>query len=594
MIPLKLGRDLDTGESVYVPRTSFDTHWHMIGSTGAGKTTALLCLLFALLCDGVRQSCVFVIDRMGGLTHSLQRWIASERHCPEHVRRRYVCIEASREDYVVPFNPLLYTSEANEYYQVERAVDAVLRAWESQDVSVMARLRRWMFNAFLAAARLGYTIASCKFLLHPGSDEHEGFLRQLPMGLQQEWGEILHARSGQEAIRILDSTRNRLGPYFDSSILRRVFGSTRNHLDIEKFIRDRNVVLINVSPGENQLSGHLGKTYGSLVLNQIFSTARYLAAVGRPAVDTCVVLDEFQDYLTPDIYECIPIVRQMGIKLILANQSFSQLVRGDLDLNGIIWQARSRMMFANDADDADRLAHEVATLAWDPYTIKHQVVTQKQRVAGYRKEWLNSQSQASSSVDTWKRQQSQSRSDSRAATRVPDSTDMVYRDTSGDGYTWGNTTGGSAGNTSTTGQSQSLVPIHEDVEEVTNVTFQSFDEFRTIKAREIRQLHTGQPLVKFVNDPKVYHVAVDRPAIPDSRRLQDALAALTERNLNSGLFVPASEIDREAEELRQRLLRPPNERLGSMGRSRPAVMEGPTVPNVDSSQPTGEYLFEDG
>ena len=593
MIPLKLGRDLETGDRLHVDRKTFDTHWHMIGSTGTGKTTALLCLFFSLLRDCSRPACVFVIDRMGGLTHSLQRWIASERYCPEHVRRRYVCIEPSREDYVLPFNPLLYSSEANEYYQVERACDSVLRAWESQDISIMPRLRRWTFNAFLAAARLAYPIACCRYLLHAGSDEHRGFLRQLPEGLQNEWSEILNSRGGQQALNVLDSTRNRLGPYFDSSIMRRTFGSLRNHFDVEQFIRNRNVVLINVSPGENQLSGHLGKTYGALAFNQILSTARYLAATGRPALDTYVILDEFQDFVGPDILDAIPIVRQMGIKLILAHQSFSQLVKGDLDLTGIIWQARSRMMFANDADDADRLAHEVATQTWDEDKIKHQIVTLKQRLAGFGKTRLRAGSHTMSANNTWSRQESFNRLHSKALTSVPGSADMILRDTTGAGSTNGNGIGGGQGISDTAGWSESLVPIHEDVEEISSVTFQGFDEFRTIKAREIRQLLTGQPLVKFANNPRVYHVAVDRPMIPDSSRVQDALAALSERNLNSELFVPACEIDREAEQLRRRLLQPPTIDVGANGRSRPTMDGKPPVDDTPSKDNDDEYPFED-
>ena len=587
MLPIKLGHELTTNEDVFVDRSTFDTHWHLCGSTGTGKSTALLSLLFALLSDARRKVCVFVIDRMGGLTHALQRWIASPRHCPEHVRRRYIGIEPAKESHVLPFNPLHHTGEANEYYQVERAAEALLRAWTSQDLGIMARLRKWMYSALLAAARLFYPIASCRYLLQPGSEEHRGFLRQLPADLQYEWSEILNAR-GSEAIRILESTRNRLAPYFDSSILRRIFGSTRNHLDVERFIHDRNIVLINVSTGENQLSGQLGKTYGALAFNQIINTARYLAAVGRPATDVFVVLDEFQDYVSPDLYESIPIVRQMGIKLVLANQSYSQLVQGDLDLTGIIWQARSRMMFANDAEDADRIAHEIATLTWDPDKIKHQIVTQKQRIAGYRREWLNSQSRASSSVETWSHQHSTNRSDSRASTRVPNSTDTINRDTTGGGTASGDSAGGSNGNTHSAGSSESLVPIHEDVEEISNVTFQSFDEFRTIKAREIRQLLTGQALVKFANNPRVHHVAVDKPTIPDSAWIQDALAALSERNLNSDLFVPASEIDREAEQLRQRLLQPPSIRLTGNGRPHDVVLgavdadTAPSKPNRPS------------
>ena len=43
--------------------------------------------------------------------------------------------------------------------------------------------------------------------------------------LQGLWAEILSARGG-EVVRILESTRNRLAPFCDSGILRRMFGST--------------------------------------------------------------------------------------------------------------------------------------------------------------------------------------------------------------------------------------------------------------------------------------------------------------------------------------------------------------------------------
>src|SRR5207249_2435101 len=40
-VKIILGADRDTGERVYVPKKSFDTHWHLIGGTGKGKTTAV-------------------------------------------------------------------------------------------------------------------------------------------------------------------------------------------------------------------------------------------------------------------------------------------------------------------------------------------------------------------------------------------------------------------------------------------------------------------------------------------------------------------------------------------------------------------------
>ena len=35
-----LGHDKKTRQRVYLPKSSFETHWHLIGGTGKGKTTS--------------------------------------------------------------------------------------------------------------------------------------------------------------------------------------------------------------------------------------------------------------------------------------------------------------------------------------------------------------------------------------------------------------------------------------------------------------------------------------------------------------------------------------------------------------------------
>ena len=78
--------------------------------------------------------------------------MANERLCPEHVRRRLLCTEPAREDLVLPFNPLLHTSDDHLYYQTGRPVEIMLRAWASQNIEEMPRLRRWMFASFFSVA----------------------------------------------------------------------------------------------------------------------------------------------------------------------------------------------------------------------------------------------------------------------------------------------------------------------------------------------------------------------------------------------------------------------------------------------------------
>ncbi len=328
MTKIILGKNNVDGTEINFDSDTLERHLHLIGSTGSGKTTAILTIFRQILMAAYERACLFVIDPMGNLSHDLLRWMANRRYCSDSVRRRLLYIEPAREDIVLPFNPLLNESLAHEYYQVERTISLILRAWESQELSAMPRLRKWCFNAFLAVARLQYPIAVCQYLLEPGSAEHVALLNRLPPDIKNEWQEILRSR-GNEAIRILESTKNRLDPFFRSIILKRMFGSRKSHFDVERFIRERRIVILNLA-SSRRIPRHLVGAIGGLALNEILETAMNMPReVVQP---TYLLLDEFQSFIGPDIYDSIPTVRQKGLRLILSHQSFSQLIQGEVDL----------------------------------------------------------------------------------------------------------------------------------------------------------------------------------------------------------------------------------------------------------------------
>lgn len=554
MTKIILGRDVQNSHEVGFDSDHLARHLHLVGSTGSGKTTALLNIIRQILTATYQIACLFVIDPMGNLSYDLLRWMANTRYCPEGVRRRLLYIEPAREDVVLPFNPLIYQSAAHEYYQVERTISLVLRAWESQELSAMPRLRKWCFNAFLAVARLQLPIAVCQYLLQPGSAEHDALLKILPPDLKYEWHEILSAR-GSEAIRILESTRNRLDPFFRSVILKRLFGSRKSHFDVERFITERRIVILNLASARRiptQLTGAIG----GLALNEILETAMNMDRnVVRP---TYVVLDEFQKFIGPDIYDAIPTVRQQGLRLILSHQSFSQLIQGDIDLTGLIWQPRNRLAFACDALDADTLAHELASLTYDPMTIKHQQMSHRQRIIGYRRETLQTWSSSDARGKSHGTSRGENRSENESLTQPGDRRKDPSRGTGkGTGNTRGESEGTSETHTSSTGSHEVNVPIHEEVEELAGVTFKSFDEERNEWGKVLRTLNTGEALAKFYNDSVLHRVLIDEDPIPDSTRLRAAVDELIQKNFQSDLFVSAAQADREAEEIRLSLFQPP-------------------------------------
>ncbi|MEZ6133114.1 MAG: DUF87 domain-containing protein [Planctomycetaceae bacterium] len=554
MIRIPIGRDMDNSQPLFLDSESLRTHLHLIGATGSGKSNAILVLLRRLMLrSGTSKSCLFVVDPLGNLSRDLLRFLAHPEFCTDSVRERLLYIEPAREDVVLPFNPLLHTSEGNRYYQTMRAVDICLRAWDAQDVTQRPRLLQWLYKAFCAAAVMGFPISVCRYLLHPGTDEHDQILRLIPGEVGYHWKEILRSRG--EATKILESTRNRLDPFFESVNLRRMFGVAQSRFDCERVIRERRIVILNLAK-LGRIPTLVAHTIGALALNEFMEAATRLATTqGRFAVDpTYIVLDEFQNYVTPDIEEALPTVRQMGLRMLLAHQSFSQLEREDLDLTQMIWQARSRFIFANNARDADIVADELAKLTFDCMKIKHEQRTVRQLITGYRKEWLKSVSSTDSSSSASSHQRTSSTSDSRTRTDVEDV--FGYSSSYGQSNQGGESSGVSdtRGSAQTEGQSQQNVPIHRIFREISGVTFQSFEECYLGWGQRIRQLKIGEAFLQTVNDNHVRKVQMPEFRIPETPELDEAVEGLKERNFASDFFISAAEADKYQEICQRQLL----------------------------------------
>ena len=472
MSELNLGREVETGRRRRLPTGELATHMHLVGATGTGKSTALLRIMRELLL--APQKCgLFLIDPMGNLSRDLLNFISHPTMCSQNVRDRLVYIEPARSGIVAPLNPLSHTDESNRYYQVTRAIDIVLRAWDAQDLATQPRLAQWTFNAFYSAAAIGIPISLCRFLVTPGSPEHSAILDRIPGQYRHDWAEAL--RNSNEASRLLESTRNRLRPFFTSPNLMRMFGSNTSRLNCQQFIRERKIVILNLGNHARVTGGALaardGDTIGGLILNEIIEAAHAVSLTeGRNAVDpTYVIMDEFQNFVSPDIERAIPTVRQLGLRLLLAHQSFHQLTRGEVDLSSMIWQARSRLVFANNALDADIVAEQLAKLTYDDTMIKEIRMTARQRIAGHRAIWLQSETNSNSHASSRGSSTGYSESDSANRSDDPD----VEFGSHGSNY-------GVSGSESSTetdvigysqGRHQAMQPIIEDFEEVASKVY---------------------------------------------------------------------------------------------------------------------------
>ncbi|MBW3598961.1 MAG: hypothetical protein KY475_17025, partial [Planctomycetes bacterium] len=267
-----------------------------------------------------------------------------------------------------------------------------------------------------------------------------------------------------------------------------------------------------------------------------------------------------------------------------------QLERGEIDLNGLIWQARSRLMFANDADDADRIAHELATLTYDPKRLKEELQSLRQRIAGHHREWVHNLSNASSTMrgEDVSESSASGASDSRAQRLGdPSPTESTGRTRN---ETKGRSKKSSTSESATEGRSETLVPIHEDFYEISSRTYFSFDEQRVDWAKRIRSKRAGEAFGKFKDDPRLYDIAIEQHRIPEGPAIERAVEELVAENFESEFFRSAASVKQEEEILRERILGEPPVILDASGAlpEAPASVDAPLQPSDRRQQQAAE------
>jgi hypothetical protein len=328
-----------------------------------------------------------------------------------------------------------------------------------------------------------------------------------------------------------------------------------------RFMREKRIVILDLSP-RNRLSPQLADTFAGLFFNELLTTARSLPRSER--YETYCWLDEFQRMVGgPDLEFAIPEVRQLGIRLILAHQSFSQLVRGDSDLSSIIWQPQTRLMFGNQGEDADLLAHELASITYDPRRIKDELYSRRQLVTDHRIIDLASWSNVEGYAKQWQDQYGRSASTSQ---QLKEGIILSDGRSATDGQSHGR--GESETHSTTHGSHQSLLPVYEQFLELSKRTYYTFDEHKQTWARDVRKLKTGVTALRIVDDDEIRVVKVQESkpgplAFSDNvihrkfPELIDAYTKLIEENFaQRDFFLPPSVIEAEREERLERVLRP--------------------------------------
>lgn len=331
------------------------THVHGIGASRSGKSK-----LIEWLCrELVRNRQGFcLIDPHGSVYDDVLRWLTYLQP-----KRDIILFNPSETGRIVGFNPFR-RSRGEVGVQVDRRVIATMKAWGARDTNDTPRLERWLRALYSVLIHSGHPIDVSRYLVSWAEKDIRDYLvRALPAGFaRSQWEEIAAYKNPRDFADQIESTRNRLYRFLDRQQLQRIMAAASG-LDFERMIEGGQILLVNLQPSD-VLTRENGRLLGSLLLNELWEYGmrrKVPPGGGEAAPPWFVIIDECQEFLTPDVDQMLDQAAKRGIHLMLFHQHLSQLEEEDRRIaEAVMTNARIKLVFGGlSRADARRMAEEI-------------------------------------------------------------------------------------------------------------------------------------------------------------------------------------------------------------------------------------------
>ena len=322
-----IGTDLDSQGRAYIDLGLLKTHLHVMGLSGFGKSYFLELLCRAILDRGQGLT---LIDPHGFLYDAMLQYISFYPKLAE----KLILFNPTdvEEEMLVGFNPM---QQANYYKviskQVDIAAESVAKVW-CEDSDDTPRLARHLSNALYPIIEGGYTFLEVDYFTWLEQTQIRDFLaKQTTMrSVQKQW-DMMSRLPIREQENRLESLMNRLPKFIRNEMVRKTLGQTKNVLDFEDIFENQKILLVNLST-RGALSPKNADTMGVFLMNEMFHYAVSRTQQAGKQKPMFLVVDEFQNFLSPDAAAIIDQTRKFGLHGIFAHQRLQQLLKKGEDI----------------------------------------------------------------------------------------------------------------------------------------------------------------------------------------------------------------------------------------------------------------------
>ncbi|MGD9961486.1 type IV secretory system conjugative DNA transfer family protein [Nocardioides sp.] len=326
-------------------------HTYVVGQTGTGKSTLLLNMA---LDDIQAGDGVCVVDPHGDLVEGILERLPEER--VDDV----VLIDPADPVAVVGVNLIEAETDLQANYLITEVSNLMQKLFDPQNTGIVGP--RWhsmvrqailllqnnteIKSSFLDVATVFSDRAVREFLVKRAAEDAL---------LAQYWqSEVPAAQRSNEWGEVVAWVNSKFEVFRTSKLLRGVIGQAESSVSFSDVIRDRKILLVNLSKGAMGSSN--AELLGHVVVMKLWGT---ILERGRLPYDQrtpfYVYIDEFQNITTDSLDTMLAEARKYGVGLTLANQFFDQL--SETTRAALLGNVGTKLSFRLGPADAGAFAH---------------------------------------------------------------------------------------------------------------------------------------------------------------------------------------------------------------------------------------------
>ncbi len=341
-----------------------NTHKHVQGLTGQGKSKLLASVFVQLLNQGV--GCSLIDPHSDLATDCLSMLIDNGFFRRPDAFQKLLYIDFSRQDRFLPFNVL--KQPYDDHSIARNMVEVCKRAWSALADGAAPQFENITLASTLALVQNDLPLTTLPKLL-TNKPYREKLLQNVRDPNVVEFFHTRFDQWGREAPLMIESTLRRIFLLTFSPVLRYTLGQRENVLDFRKLMDTGTSVIFNLGGLDEDTQRFLGC---------LLTVGYEVAALSRADLPERqrrthhLILDEFSMFSAQSeeaLARVLSLARKYGLFLALAHQTWSQISQ---HLQGAL-QNCVHIAFKLGHDDAAWAAPRFGSLAFDPYTVKHQV-----------------------------------------------------------------------------------------------------------------------------------------------------------------------------------------------------------------------------